>query len=189
MTASAVALDNLLRRLTDTDRAAIRSRAPVHIRDQFDAAASHTERLFADMGHAMQSTVGALDYTNIPDWLRLRLVDTLARFAAGTLDVCRHAPRIDRPQPVVSAVWRPGLIACLPCIHLIKATGTDDRTCDKCGHVCAGLIHACSITYGPLIYFYGLCPRCMTEQERAQRNPTPAARSTDRAATNNTKEK
>jgi hypothetical protein len=172
VTTTVLALDKMLRNLTDADRAEMRARAPVHLLDQLDAAAAQSERLFKGMGAAMKATVGGVDYANVPDWLRLSLVDTWARFIGGTIDTCQHAPRIDHPQPVVAAVWRPGLIVCAHCIHLTKATGTADLTCDRCARVCAGLdhgegIHSCSITFGPLLYFFGLCPGCMTEHSEA----------------------
>lgn len=172
MTASAVALDKLMSRLTDADRAEMRSRAPVHLLDQSDAATSQAERLFKDMGSAMKATIGGADYGDVPDWLRLSLVDTWAGFIEGTLDTCQHAPRIDRPQPVVAAVWRPGLIVCTACIYLTKATGAADLTCDRCARVRAGLergegIHPCSISFGPLLYFYGLCPDCLRDHKAA----------------------
>jgi len=168
MSAPVLALDKMMRSLTEKDRAALRALAPVHMVDQFDAAASHVERLFKGMGANMKATIGGIDFPNVPDWLRLTLVDTWAGFIEGTIDTCQHAPRIDRPEPVVSAVWRPGLIVCAHCIHLTKATGASDLTCDRCGRVCAGLdhgegIHPCSLTFGPLVYFFGLCPDCMTE--------------------------
>ena len=172
MSAAVIALDKLMRRLTDNERAEMRATAPVHLVDQFDAAARDVDRLLKDLGRDLGATIGGLDYTAVPDWLRLSLVDTWFAFVGGTADTCMHAPVISHPQPVVAAVWRPGLIACAACAHLTKVTGEADRSCDRCARVCAGLdagegIHGCSISFGPLLYMFGLCPGCMADHKEA----------------------
>jgi hypothetical protein len=167
VTAAAVALDKFLIQLTEADRARMRRSAPVDLVDQFDAATAETDQLMAGIGRAHDATLGGYDYAEVPTWLRLALVDTWHGFTTGTIDTCTHQPVVSRPEPVVAAVWRPNLIACAACIHLTRAVGVVDRTCDECGRVCAGLpgdgIHPCSISFGPLLYFYGLCRGCFTE--------------------------
>ena len=169
MSPAVIALDKLMRRLTDDERAEMRRTAPLHLVDQFDAAATQAERLLKDMGRDLGATLGGLDYAAVPDWLRLSLVDTWLAFIAGTADTCMHAPVVSRPEPVVAAVWRPALIVCTACTHLTKVTGEADRTCDRCARVCTGLagdrIHPCSLTFGPLLYMFGLCPGCMADHK------------------------
>jgi hypothetical protein len=167
----ALTFDTVMRTLTETDRQTLRKRVPVHVVDQFDAAASHADRIFEDTARQMNAKRGECEYAKAPAWLRLSLAETWSAFTAGTVDTCQHAPSINRPEPVVAAVWRPNLLACINCIHLTKATGAADLTCDRCRRVCAGLpddgIHPCSLTFGPLIYFYGLCRGCMALHSEA----------------------
>ena len=171
MSAAAAALDKLLIRLTDADREQMRRHAPVHLVDQYDAAAAEVDQLIAGIGRDLDANPGWVEYGNVPQWLRLALVDTWHGFTTGRIDTCQHSPVIDRPEPVVAAVWRPNLIVCAHCAYLTRAVGAADRQCDKCSRVCAGLphdgIHPCSITFGPLLYFYGLCRRCMAEHTEA----------------------
>lgn len=167
----ALTFDAAMLTRTEADRQALRKRVPVHVVDQFDAAASHTDRIFADTAQRMNAKRGECEYGKAPDWLRLSLARTWSAFTAGTIDTCQHAPSIHRPEPVVAAVWRPNLLVCIACIHLTKAPGATDRVCDRCRRVCAGLpgdgIHPCSLTFGPLIYFYGLCRGCMALHSEA----------------------
>ena len=48
-------------------------------------------------------------------------------------------PNPDRPEPVFAAAWKPGLIVCALCTPLLKLVGEADKTCDGCGHACAGV--------------------------------------------------
>ncbi|MDN5751364.1 MAG: hypothetical protein L0H64_23170, partial [Pseudonocardia sp.] len=88
-------------------------------------------------------------------------------WAIGTADTCTHQPHPDRPQPVHAAAWRPGLIACSRCPHLLALARHDvrDRTCDGCGHQCAGPDHGdgirpVMIAAGALSYAVGVCRDC-----------------------------
>ena len=169
MTAPAIALDELLNRLTDADWAAMRKAAPAHLLDQLDAAA--TEAMNATLTE-MVTFHGAKEVTwarhrDVPEWIRLSVLDTACRFFAGRADTCMHQPVADHPEPVLAAAWRPGLVTCVHCEHLFRLAGEADRRCDRCGHVCAGLpgdgIHACRLMFGPLVYSYGLCAGCKAD--------------------------
>jgi hypothetical protein len=169
MTAPAIALDEFLTKATDADWAAMRKAAPAHLLDQHDAAA--TEALNATMTE-MALFHGAKEITwarhrDVPEWIRLSVLDTVTRFFAGRADTCMHQPSADHPEPVLAAAWRPGLVTCTDCAHLFRLAGDADRRCDRCGRVCAGLpgdgIHACRVMFGPLVYAYGLCVGCMAD--------------------------
>lgn len=171
MTVAAIALDKMMLRLTEADRAAMRRHTPVHLVDQFDAATDEVDRVIAGIGHDQHASLGECTYADVPDWLRLALVQTWQGFITGSIDTCQHSPVIGRPEPVVAAVWRPGLIVCAHCAYLTRAVGAADSTCDKCDRICAGMpddgIHACSLGFGPLIFFYGLCRGCFAGHTEA----------------------
>jgi hypothetical protein len=171
VTSPALALDEFLSRLTPTDREAMRNAAPVALLDQVEAAEAEVDQLVRIVGRFADSSFAELDYADVSEWVRLSVADTLLRFHRGTHDTCTHNPSPARPQPVLASAWRPGLVTCGRCTHLFKATGDADRTCDRCGRVCAGLpgdgIHSCTLTFGALGYFYGLCVDCMVDQTEA----------------------
>ena len=112
------------------------------------------------------------DWEALPLWVRLQLLDLWGRWWDGSLETCRHWPVPQRPQPVAAALWRPGLIACVPCSSdLLRLSGEADRTCDGCGRVVEGLevgdgIYPCGVSLGPLLVFWGACAGC--------RPPTPS---------------
>src|SRR4051794_40271824 len=105
---------------------------------------------------------GRAAYEAVDEWIRLSVIDTLLLWTHGNAKVCIHAPDPLRPQPVWTAAWRPGLVVCTGCTHLLKAVGDADKTCDCCGHVCAGTdfddpIYPSTIWRGPLAYQFGTC--------------------------------
>jgi hypothetical protein len=164
---AALTFDTAMRTRTEADRQALRNRVPVNVLDQCDAADAHANQIFKVAAQQMNADLGECEYAKAPDWLRLSLARTWSAFITGTCRTCQHAPSINRPEPVVAAVWRPNLVVCTHCIDLTKATGAADLTCDRCARVCAGLpgdgIHPCSLRFGPLIYLYGLCRGCMAQ--------------------------
>lgn len=144
---------------------------PVGLVDQADAAATEAHAILAgaavrlcdDQAHG--ATAG-----DLPGWLRLGLLDTLATFAAGRATTCRHNPDAARPRPVLAAAWRPGMVVCPACAHLLslKHNPAADAVCDSCGHQCAGVEHGDGIypgmvQLGPMIYQYGTCGGCRPE--------------------------
>ncbi|WP_432051121.1 hypothetical protein [Verrucosispora sp. NA02020] len=147
----------------------LRALAPTHVVDQVDAATADALHITTTTGrHALGvDHVTPTTVEQTPGWLRLGLLDTFTAWLAGKASTCRHAPDPHRPQPVIAAAWRPGVITCGQCIHLTALPrGSDrDRTCDACGRVCAGVEHGDGIypgmvQFGPLIYHYGTCGDC-----------------------------
>lgn len=161
-----LAIDDLWRTLTPEQATAIRDALPVGVRDQLDAAAAETVLLGHAIHQAPETSVTGHP-RDLPDWLRLGIADTYARWWTGQADTCLHAPHPARPRPVVAAAWRPGMVVCAPCGGLLGLPrgSTRDRTCDACGHVAAGADHGdpmypITIASGPLTYLAGTCGPC-----------------------------
>ncbi|WFE46281.1 hypothetical protein [Verrucosispora sp. WMMD1129] len=141
---------------------------PAHVA-QVDAATADAIALMTGLGrdvlgvdHATPTTV---DQT--PGWLRLGLLDTFTAWAEGQAVTCLHQPTVGRPLPVLAAAWRPRMVVCGLCVHLVALPrgSAADRTCDACGHRCAGVEHGDGIypgmvQFGPVIYQYGVCSDC-----------------------------
>ena len=112
----------------------------------------------------------ALRWLDVPEWLRLSVLDTAVTFAAGNADTCMHQPSITRPEPLLAAAWRPGLVTCRSCPHLFWLTGDADRTCDRCGYFGSGLpddgITTGGIRFGPMAFAYALCVDCLAAQNK-----------------------
>jgi hypothetical protein len=149
--------------------AAIRAAAPVGLVDQLDAAGVDAHRLMTATADALLggSNAHGLDAADVPGWLRLPLLDTVTAWIDGRAATCRHQPDPHRPQPVVAAAWKPGLVVCPACTFLtaLPRGSERDRTCDGCGRVCAGVEHDDGIwpgmvQLGPLVYQYGTCRDC-----------------------------
>lgn len=152
------------------DRIVRRARTlmPTALVDQADAAASEAHAILADVAvrfaenPACPATAG-----DLPGWLRLGLLDTLAAFADGRATTCVHQPDARRPSPVLGAAWKPSTVVCAGCAHLLclRRNPDADATCDSCGHRCAGPEHGDGIypgmvQLGPLIFQYGTCDDC-----------------------------
>jgi hypothetical protein len=164
----AVALDDLLRdpRLAEV-AAAVRAVTPIGLRDQLDAAADEQHRHLQAETAALN---GEMHYTlpeDTPMWITLGAVGAFVEWAAGRGSTCMHNPQPSRPQPVVAAAWRSGLVTCTRCVHLFNLPrGSDaDRRCDGCGHLTTGLEHDDGITPArlgtPLLtYMAGVCVTC-----------------------------
>lgn len=101
-----------------------------------------------------------------PDWVRLAALETFAEWVTGRGRTCMHAPDPDRPQPVIAAAWRPGLVVCAECLHLLCGLSrTEDARCDACGRVTTGVenrdgIRPYGTFIGPLTYRVGVCEDC-----------------------------
>ena len=170
MKPSALALEAIMSGLSRADVEALRRLIPSHLLDQSDAATADIEKVAQLIAALAGSTSSELPFRAIPEWLRLSIADTLLRYHSGTNDTCMHNPRPANPQPIVAAAWKPGLVTDVACVRLFRVSAEKDHTCDRCGGV-FDVLHACSLSYGPLIYNFGLCADCMTDQEAAQRPP------------------
>ena len=165
-----------------------RAAMPTALVDQVDAASDDAHQFM----HAVARHVGdeSAQYAaaqDVPEWVRLTLLDAFTTWASGRGSTCRHQPTPDRPEPVLAAAWRPGLVACMRCAHLtgLPSGSAKDRTCDRCGRVCAGLehgdgIHPGMVQLGPLIYQYGTCRDC--RPSTASDNPPSATQTAEQAA-------
>lgn len=158
----------------------LRAATPVNVVDQLDAATDDAHQFMTAVAHAAlgESDPRATDAAAVPGWIRLPLLDTLTTWMDGQARTCRHQPHPDRPQPVVAAAWRPGLVVCAGCAYLtaLPRNSKRDRTCDRCGRVCAGLEHGDGIypgliQLGPLVYQYGTCAGCRPETSFSERKP------------------
>ena len=106
----------------------------------------------------------------VDDWLRLGLLDTFTKWIAGKGKTCYHNPNYMRPEPIWACAWKPGLVVCNYCQHLLRAADIVDSTCDCCGHVCAGInagdpIYPVTIWFGALGYRAGMCSDCRTNSK------------------------
>ncbi|MFI6513578.1 hypothetical protein ACIBCT_38745 [Streptosporangium sp. NPDC050855] len=134
------------------------------ILDQADAATRDTNSVLTAAAAAAGSNALHLNLVDHPDWVRLGLLDTLARWAAGQASTCMHSPNVMRPQPVLAAAWKPGLVVCAACAHLLQLPkgSARDRTCDACGVVVpsSGAIWSTAASHGGFVYQVGVCEPC-----------------------------
>jgi hypothetical protein len=146
--------------------------------DQQQAATADSTRLLNRLADYQGDTVIAGRLDTLDDWLRLGLLDTVCAWHAGEARTCLHDPHPLKPQPVWAAAWRPRLVACLHCLHLLKVpTQQADKTCDLCGRVVAGLeaddgIYPIVVQYANLTYQAGACSYCEPAYNRRARIST-----------------
>jgi hypothetical protein len=147
-----------------------REHTSTHLLDQGDAATEDAAEILEVITALTGGKTAELNPGDLPGWLRLSVLHAWSGFINSTADTCTHSPSWDRPEPVFAAAWRPDLIVCTSCLRLLhqKRGSVADRTCDGCGHVCAGPdegdgIFPGSIRLGPLVYQYGACGTCRAE--------------------------
>lgn len=146
----------------------LRRHAPPAFVDQLDAAAAQVTRgRTAALRSGALSSVAPIPYRQVPDWLRLGLLDSLVAWLQGEGSTCLHDPTLDRPQPVIAAAWRPQLVVCGHCAGLLALPrqSSADRRCDACGYETTGPGRGDGITpgqiqCGPLLYLFGTCNDC-----------------------------
>lgn len=145
------------------------------IADQRRAAGREMEVRFWETARFGKELDGSLatrgfSHSEMPDWVRLAALDILVRWNEKdpSLRTCVHSPDPLSPQPISSAAWKPGLIVCMKCMHLLMcAPGSrEDRTCDHCRkYVPEGeAIFSLVTTIPPLMYQFGACREC-TDRE------------------------
>jgi hypothetical protein len=168
---SAVLLDELL---TDPEAFAVfaewaAEHASPGLLDQLQAAADDTHAVMAAESRTLGGT-GLIHapHAAVPQWIWLNLLLAYATWAAGTGSTCMHSPHVSRPQPVFAAAWKPGLVVCAACVHVLALPrgSAGDRRCDGCGRVTTGPengdgIHPGRAQYGPLLLAYGTCRNCL----------------------------
>jgi len=146
----------------------LRALTPTGLLDQADAAATDAYAILAaGAEHLGAKGVSPALAASVPGWIRLGVIDALTSYVNGSASTCPHNPDPARPQPVLTAAWRPGLVVCRLCTHLLALPrqSAADRTCDGCGYVCAGAddedpIYPSMVQLGPVVYQYGACTRC-----------------------------
>jgi hypothetical protein len=156
-------LDAMLGRLTPELRAELR-RVPniAALGDQIGAARDWSVGLFERFE---KGSVNGVPAAEVDEWIRFELLDTFITWAEGRGRTCTHAPDHRRPEPVFSAAWKPHLVVCARCMHLLDAVGDMDKTCDRCGHICAGVdtddpIYTSTVWFGALAHMFGTCESC-----------------------------
>lgn len=148
----------------------LRQMLPVGYRDQVDAAHGETEAVRGIIIDALPADSFRGGYAAAeahPEWLRLGACDALAGWITGDSATCMHEPHPSRPQPLMACAWKPGLVVCMRCVHLLPNPrgSVADKTCDSCGHVCTGPenddgIFSGLVQLGVMIYEFGTCTSC-----------------------------
>ncbi|MER7363602.1 hypothetical protein [Nonomuraea wenchangensis] len=132
--------------------------------DQGDAATEQLVEALSETALQVGSEGMPLGYKSYPDWVRLGVLGTIARWGAGEGTTCRHAPSIARPRPVVSAAWKPDLVVCTACLHLLELphSSAANHTCDGCGYVVPNteILYSFTISHGWLMWQAGACADC-----------------------------
>lgn len=166
--AAVLAADDLILgpRLTQL-AATVRATAPGWLLDQLDAATDQVTAGFHHAAAAGRVHLQCSPAAEHPGWVRLGALHALVSWTAGTATTCMHAPALHRPQPVSGAAWKPDLIVCAACTHLLAVRRGDvvDRTCDGCGHITTGTangdgVYPGTVQLGPLMWSFGCCERC-----------------------------
>lgn len=162
-----LALDDILCKLTPEQAAAFRASTPTWLLDQTDAAAGEIRQNLKAINDAgIAETLAERSASEHPAWVRLGVMDTVVRWWLGEHTGCLHDPHPTRPQPVAAAAWKPGLVVCGQCTHLLSIARQTaaDRTCDCCGRVVTGqdddLMHPFVVVAGLLSYAVGACQDC-----------------------------
>lgn len=131
------------------------------LHDQAQAAPQH---ILTTITAAGGGDILPLGFNDHPGWVRLGLLDSLTRWVTGKSATCLHNPHAMRPQPVLAAAWKPGLVVCAACPRLLslRKGSPKDRTCDGCGTVVpsTGNIWANATNYGEFVYRFGVCDGC-----------------------------
>lgn len=144
--------------------------------DQLQSAAGAAHDVLAVEGALLGSPTGVIQQPagDVPGWIRLDMLSAYVGWVAGRARTCMHSPNAARPDPVYAAAWRPGLVVCTRCTHLLELPrgSAEDRRCDGCGRVTTGPEHGDGIRpsrvqYGPLILAFGVCGDCTPTDRRA----------------------
>lgn len=152
---SAHELDRVMREHPER-LAELAQHTPTWLADQLRSAARDAHR-------SATAIPGATVAGEPPTWLRLAALSTLLTWTNGTGTTCEHHPRIERPEPVVAAAWRPDTVTCRTCADVTFTEGISDddaQRCDGCGTTPSSGLHPGHLAIGPLLMFYAMCVRC-----------------------------
>ena len=160
-------LGDALAALTPQQRDELRADLPAGIMALADQAGAAQAQSIGWTRHAKGDRLGWIPRDDVDGWLRLGLLDTLLGWLGGYGRTCMHSPSHLRPEPepVFSCAWRPGLVVCAHCLHLLDIVGAADLSCDCCGRVCEGLdaddpIYTGTVWLGELAFEFGTCTDC-----------------------------
>jgi hypothetical protein len=157
-----VELDRLL---TDPDLAALVKPGADPRTDQMTAAKTEASRLNE---HAIRSGMyrGSLPIpaAQIPEWIRLGALTELYEWFHNRSATCVHHPVAGHPEPVIAGAWKPGMVVCQHCEHLLNLPSRSavNRRCDHCGTVVRE-IYPNAFQVGPLTWRFGVCEDCHRE--------------------------
>lgn len=164
---AALLLDNLLCSDFATLQHLAEQAAASPLADQISAAARHVRQSICDGARDHGFAYLERPACDVPEWVRLGLLDAFAAWVGGHADTCQHQPTYRRPQPVVAAAWRPGVIACGQCTHLflLPRHRDNDRRCDGCGRITTGPENSDGIrpnvaALAGFAYMFGTCAEC-----------------------------
>ncbi|WP_018601021.1 hypothetical protein [Mycobacterium sp. 155] len=122
---------------------------------------------------ALPGANGAVTSTDVPMWVRLGMLSVTTAWVAGEARTCMHDPRPDGSVPGWAVAWKPDLVACPQCLHLLEAGGIEEYRCDCCGRISLpedGGVRVASVGNGSLLYRAGACPDCWTGFDAALRS-------------------
>ncbi|MBZ4580993.1 hypothetical protein [Mycobacterium avium] len=145
----AIGLDEILAKLTT---AANRAAIPGPLLDAFASAITRGAATFGT------TPMVPLSHNEIPDWLRLSLLDTYVAWETGRLDTCLHRPSPQRPDAAFAAAWTPGLVVCVACRGMLAPR--PENHCDGCGQLPNGNLHPVTVAFASLAYGAGVCSDC-----------------------------
>jgi hypothetical protein len=148
----------------------LRDTIPVGLLDQFSSASDEADRGAARLRAMLGGQSGGGMPADFPAWIRIGIIEALVTWLGDKARTCMHNPQPDRPQPILAAAWKPGLVVCKQCTHLLPfvRNSVADRTCDGCGHLCAGAehddpIYPSTVRFGVLTYMFGICENCKSD--------------------------
>lgn len=116
---------------------------------------------------ALPGDNGPVRTADVPAWVRLGALSVTTAWVAGKARTCMHSPRPDGPVACWAVAWKPDLVVCPQCLHLLDAGGeVEEYRCDCCGRISLeedGGIAVSTLVTGSLMYRAGACPDCWTE--------------------------
>lgn len=136
--------------------------------DQLDAAADDANQVIdALVAAGLFTGTSDMSPAEIPDWVRLGAVNAFTTWGLGQGSTCPHGPTHHRPAPVFAAAWKPGLVVCIRCNHLLalRRHSVLDRTCDGCGRLVTEQtpdeqIWPSAMLVAELTWSFGACEEC-----------------------------
>jgi hypothetical protein len=107
------------------------------------------------VNQADQIAAGARKLGKLPAWTLLGLIKAVADWDYDNSRACDHCPR-DLTGPAHFAAWKPGLVVCAECTHLLG----DAQRCDHCGKPDDSGLETCNIIVGSINYHVATCDDC-----------------------------